>query len=281
VCGFNPKSAGILGLTGEKSPIKGKGTIRWKIEDNNSVVHTIKLKNALYILAFKTCLLCTQHWSQSMNDHFESQNGTWQASSSNHIILYWDQRQHKRTVPWDASTIAGYFWSTTGAIDYQVFSAAIDADNDIEQHEHVCFNSHTDGTPHLVSDDKQDEDSATPNANDSQVTNDFTYSERREENIADFFTKELPMQPTNIIEDEDKPFSAKNPQAKLLHWHYQLGHLPFACLWILALIGTIPKWSHSEGPKMCWLYVWSNVQATLENKRNSKQKQGLSSNLSW
>jgi hypothetical protein len=29
------------------------------------------------------------------------------------------------------------------------------------------------------------------------------------------------------------------------------------------------------------LYVWSNVQATLENKRNSKQKQGLSSNLSW
>jgi hypothetical protein len=36
--------AGILGPTGEKSPIKGKGTIRWKIEDDNGMVHTIKLK---------------------------------------------------------------------------------------------------------------------------------------------------------------------------------------------------------------------------------------------
>jgi hypothetical protein len=60
----------LLGPTGEKSPIKGKGTIRWKIEDDNGMVHTIKLKNALYVLAFKTCLLSTQHWSQSMNDHF-------------------------------------------------------------------------------------------------------------------------------------------------------------------------------------------------------------------
>jgi hypothetical protein len=62
--------AGILGLTGEKSPIKGKGTIRWNIEDDNSMVHTIKLKNALYRPAFKTRLLCTRHWSQSMNNHF-------------------------------------------------------------------------------------------------------------------------------------------------------------------------------------------------------------------
>jgi hypothetical protein len=110
--------AGILGPTGEKSPIKGKGTIRWKIEDDNGIVHTIKLKNALYVPAFKTCLLCTQHWSQSMNNHFPTQNGTWQASYSNHIVLYWDQPQFKRTVPWDARMNTGYLQSTAGAIDY-------------------------------------------------------------------------------------------------------------------------------------------------------------------
>jgi hypothetical protein len=170
--------AGILGPTGDKSPIKGKGTIRWKIEDDNGVVHTIKLKNALYVPAFKTCLLCAQHWSQSANDHFPTRNGTWQASYSDHIILYWDQRRFTRTVPWDASTNTGYLWSAAGAIDYRVYSAAIDADNDVERHEHVCFNSHADGT-HLVSDDEQDEDS-TANANDNQVTDDFTYSETRE-----------------------------------------------------------------------------------------------------
>jgi hypothetical protein len=130
----------------------------------------------------------------------------------------------------------GYLRSATGAIDYRVYSAAINADNDVERHEHVCFNSHADGTHH-VSNDKRDEDSTTANANDNQVTNDFTYSEKREENIADFFTKELPTQPTNIIEDEDKPLSAES----LLRWHYRLGHLPFAHLRIPSLIGTIPK----------------------------------------
>jgi hypothetical protein len=39
--------------------------------------------------------------------------------------------------------------------------------------------------------------------------------------------------------------------------------------------------THSKGPKMCCLYVQSNDQATLEDKRNSKQEQDLSSNLSW
>jgi hypothetical protein len=67
-------------------------------------------------------------------------------------------------------------------------------------------------------------------------------------------------------------------QAKLLCWHYQLGHLPFACLWILTLIKTIPKWLLKvKAPKMCWLYVQSNDQATLEDERNSKQKQDPSS----
>jgi hypothetical protein len=35
----------------------------------------------------------------------------------------------------------------------------------------------------------------------------------KEENIADFFTKELPTQPTNIIKDKDEPLSSQSPQA--------------------------------------------------------------------
>jgi hypothetical protein len=140
----------------------------------------------------------------------------------------------------------------------------------------ICFNSHADST-HLVSNDEQDEDSTAANANNNQVTNHFTYSEAREENIADFFTKELPTQPTNIIEDKDEPLSVESPQAVLIHWHYQLGHLPFTCLRILSLISTIPKGLLTvKAPKMCWLYVRSNDQATLEDEMNSKQKQNLS-----
>jgi len=50
-----------------------------------------------------------------------------------------------------------------------------------------------------------------------------------------------PVQPANVIEDEDEPLAAENPQAELLRWHYRLGHLSFARLRILALLGTIPR----------------------------------------
>ncbi len=68
---IDPKgSHKISGPTGEESTIKGKGTLKWKIEDDDGAVHTIRLKDSLFVPAFKTCLLCTQHWSQSTNDHF-------------------------------------------------------------------------------------------------------------------------------------------------------------------------------------------------------------------
>jgi hypothetical protein len=111
----------------------------------------------------------------------------------------------------------------------------VDADNDIDMNEHVCFQSNTDST-HLVPDDKE-EGSMTSSATNPEIT----VNRMREENNADFMTKDLLVQPANVIEDEDKPLTTKNPQAKLLRWHYQLGHLSFSCLHILALLGTIPQ----------------------------------------
>jgi hypothetical protein len=227
-------------------------------------------------------LLCTKHWSQSMNNHFLTQNRTWQASYSNHIILYWDQCWFKRTVPWDASTNTGYLPSATGAIDYWVYSASIDADNNIEWHEHVCFNSHADGT-HLVSNDKQDEDSTIANANDNQVTDDFTYSDTRRRILQISSQRNCQHNQQTLSRTKMNLFLLRvHKQAKLLCWHYQLGHLPFACLWILTLIKTIPKWLLKvKAPKMCWLYVQSNDQATWRMKGSqNKNKIQVAANLS-
>jgi hypothetical protein len=99
--------------------------------------------------------------------------------------------------------------------------------------------------------------------------------------------KELPTQPTNIIKDEDKPLSAESPQ---VCWE-STSQTTLLALSIGRLTFHMPTYSctdwynsqmvtHSKGPKMCWLYVWSNDQATLEDERNSKQKQDPSSNLS-
>ena len=249
----------ICGPTGEESPIKGKGTLNWKIEDDDGVVHTIKLKDSLYVPNFTSCLLCTQHWSQVANDHFPQRNGTWQASYSDTIVLHWDQRRFKRTVPWSPRTNTGFLRSAAGAIDYRVYSAAVDADNEVETHEHVCYQSHFDDA-HLVSDDEQEDPSRGPGARsprpnkcDKTISNEkigiasdnrhakYNNDEMREENLTDYFTQESSKEPTNIIDDEDEPLAADTPQAELLRWHYRLGHLPFARLRILALLGTIPR----------------------------------------
>jgi hypothetical protein len=50
--------------------------------------------------------------------------------------------------------------------------------------------------------------------------------------------------------------SAESPQAKLLCLHYQLGDLPFTCLHILALIGTIPKWLLTVKAQKCAGYMY-------------------------
>ena len=52
--------------------IKGEGTFKFDITDNDGKRHTIKIKNSLYIPKMRRCLLLPQHWAQ------EAKNGeTW------------------------------------------------------------------------------------------------------------------------------------------------------------------------------------------------------------
>jgi hypothetical protein len=134
------------------APIKGKGRIKWRIEDDDGVIHTIKLKDSLYVPAFMHCLLCSQHWSQVSDNHFPQQDRTWQASFIDMMVLYWDQHQYKKTIPWSPQTNTGQFMSAPGATDYWVYAAATDADNQVETYEHVCFQANQDNT-HVTSDD--------------------------------------------------------------------------------------------------------------------------------
>jgi hypothetical protein len=71
------------------------------------------------------------------------------------MVLYWDQRQYKKTIPWSLRTNTGQFTSAPGATDYRVYAAATDADNQVETYEHVCFQANQDNT-HLISDDEDD-----------------------------------------------------------------------------------------------------------------------------
>ena len=253
---------GVMGPSGEKSPVKGKGTIKWKIEDDDGVVHTLKFPGSLYVPNFTNCILSPQHWNQTANDHFPKRHGTWQALYSDNQVMYWDQRRYKRTIEWNPRTNTGIFRSAPGAYDYRVYAAAFEAQQDIERHEHVCYQSHHEDT-HVISDDEDNVE--TDNLFDYNDTNtnqpvqgprahmtrqnkqDKTTAkqqcnETREENLTDFFTNDTINDPVQVIDDtEEQELAAEHPQAELLRWHYRLGHLSFARLRILALLGTIPR----------------------------------------
>ena len=96
-------------------------------------------------------------------------------------------------------------------------------------------------------------DEPAPNMN---ASNDYASAEQckqhndmREENLTDFIDKTV-QDPVHVIDDNDEALAANNPQAELLWWHYQLGHIPFARLCILALLGIIPRQLiHIQSPK--------------------------------
>jgi hypothetical protein len=50
--------------------IKGTGTFKFKIKDDNSMTHEIKIPNSLYKSEIKRCLLSPQHWVQEAKDNY-------------------------------------------------------------------------------------------------------------------------------------------------------------------------------------------------------------------
>ena len=49
-------------------PIKGKGTFKFTIGDNNGRLHNIRILESLYVPGMKKCILSPQHWAQTAAD---------------------------------------------------------------------------------------------------------------------------------------------------------------------------------------------------------------------
>ena len=78
-----------------------RGTVRWKIEDDNNIIHTFVIPNAYHITAAPTRILSPQHFAQQMQDHKPHAEGTGCMTTSMTIVLFWDQRKFTKTVKLD------------------------------------------------------------------------------------------------------------------------------------------------------------------------------------
>ena len=69
--------------------VKGEGMIIWKIEDDDEIVHSIKIKKALYVPEALSCLLAPKQWAQQENENYTKPDGTWCSTKDQYFILFW------------------------------------------------------------------------------------------------------------------------------------------------------------------------------------------------
>jgi hypothetical protein len=84
--------------------IKGTGTFKFKIKDNNGMLHEIKIPNSLYVPELKRCLLSPQHWVQEAKYNFPRPKGTRMSQDNEFYYVYWDQAKYQKLIPYDPST---------------------------------------------------------------------------------------------------------------------------------------------------------------------------------
>ena len=76
-------------------------TVKWKIEDDNNMVHTFTIPKTYYIANAPTRILSPQHFAQQMQDHKPHAEGTGCTTMSTTIVLFWNQRKFTKTVKLD------------------------------------------------------------------------------------------------------------------------------------------------------------------------------------
>jgi hypothetical protein len=65
------------------------GTFKFKIKDNNGMLHKIKILNSLYVPELKRCLLSPQHWVQEAKDNYPRPKGTRMGQDDEFYYVYW------------------------------------------------------------------------------------------------------------------------------------------------------------------------------------------------
>ena len=94
---IKPSKRQLIGISGSLD-IKGTGTVKWVIEDDDGVRHHIHIPNTLYVPEAPMRLLSPQHWSQTANDNNPSPNGTWCTTYHDSLVLHWDQNKYHPTI---------------------------------------------------------------------------------------------------------------------------------------------------------------------------------------
>jgi hypothetical protein len=118
--------------------IKGTGTFKFHIKDDEGGVHLIKIPNSKYVPDLKVCLLSPHHWAQEAKDHYPVPKGTKTDTDNKALTLIWKQRRHQRTIPHHSLTNTPSFHTAPALRTNRAFVALFEAaEAQYHQWEHV------------------------------------------------------------------------------------------------------------------------------------------------
>ena len=216
--------------------IAGRGTLRFRIDDDDGVTHTITVPNSVHIPDLPMVLVSPQHWAQQTTDNTES------TSCAKHTVLSF--RGYKKTIPYSAQSNTPSFRSTPGTLRYQAFAAVV---------EHgTATSTSLLRSEHIVT---EDEESSSEGASEGDADG---YNADEELPMSDREGEQQPKQSrhgthtkkcshkhaTTHLQphaDDAERLTVESPQADLLRWHYRLGHLSFKLIKAMAEVGLLPK----------------------------------------
>ena len=125
-----------------------RGTLKWYIEDDHSLVHVMVITGAYLIPGATTTMLSPQHLAQQANDHYPMAEGTEALMTSKNVTLFWAQRRFTKTAPLDSTTNVGLTTTASGARSFRTFCATVNAPE--TKQTNIC-------TTHIIPDEEDDE----------------------------------------------------------------------------------------------------------------------------
>ena len=198
--------------------IAGRGTLQFRIDDDDGVTHNITVPNSVHIPDLPMVLVSPQHWAQQTTDNTES------TSCARHTVLSF--RGYKKTIPYSAQSNTPSFRSTPGTLRYQAFAAVVEHGNktstSLLRSEHVVT---------------EDEASSSEGASEGDADEDDGYDADEELPMSDReggHPSKQSRHGTHTSEcshahgsthlqphaDDAERLTVESPQADLLRWHY-------------------------------------------------------------
>jgi hypothetical protein len=270
---------------GDGLDIQGEGTLKFSIEDDEGRVHNIKIPNSLYLPKLRQCLLLPQHWTQEAGD-----GQTWMGKFAHKCMLNW--KRGKKTAPFNLTTNTPIFFTAPSSRACHTFASTFEAlEAPYFRRETVLQydpgHRYTDDESVLVPEEFVAEEninfhkdvsvSEGVNADNETVkTSNLLLPPQDEDPSETIHRGPLTFDPLpQLKEGEDIQLAATNNQAKLMCWHYRLGHLSFPKLKQLALNSEISKKHAKVTPPKCTDCLFGAMAKRLWQGKETKASHGV------